>query len=139
MIKNYSNQFLKEILEKTKNIAIVGASSNPKRDSYIVMEFLIEKGYKVFPVNPNEINILGKKCYPNLKKIKDRVDMVDIFRAKDFIFDIAKEALEIKATVLWMQEGIIDEEAANFGINAGMLVIMNKCPKKILQDSNWTN
>ena len=131
-----NNQYLKEILSNVKTIAIVGASSKPDRDSYRVMESLIKFGYEVFPVNPNYAGerILGKECYPNLKTIKEKVDMVDIFRAKDFIFNLTKEAIEIKAEVLLIQEGITHEEAANLGRNAGLIVVMDECPKKILEE-----
>ena len=130
------NQYLKEVLSKVKTIAIVGASSKPEKDSYRVMETLINFGYEVFPVNPKYVGerILGKECYPNLKAIKEKVDMVDIFRAKDFIFNLTKEVIELKAEVLWTQEGITHEEAANLGRSAGLIVVMDECPKKILED-----
>jgi len=130
-----STQDLKEILSNVKNIAVVGASPKSDRDSYMVMEALINFGYEIFPVNPNYIDnkILGQKCYPNLKAIKHKVDMVDVFRAKNFIFDLTKEAIEIKADVLWMQEGLIDEEAANLARNKSMIVVMDECPKKVLE------
>tara|TARA_B100001057_G_C22254165_1_gene720652 strand:+ start:69 stop:446 length:378 start_codon:yes stop_codon:yes gene_type:complete len=124
---------LKSLLDNIKSIAIVGASSNPSRDSFKVMKFLLDKGYRIFPVNPKEIKILGKKCYPSLASIEESVDMVDIFRAKKFIFDLTKEAIEINATVLWMQEGIIDEKSSSFGKSNGLKVVMNECPKKILE------
>ena len=100
------------------------------------MEALIKFGFEVFPVNPNYAGerILGKECYPNLKAINKKIDMVDIFRAKDYIFSLTKEAIEVKAEILWTQEGIIHEEAANFGRSAGLIVVMDKCPKKILED-----
>ena len=129
------NQYLKEVLSEVKTIAIVGASSKPKKDSYRVMEALINFGYEVFPVNPQYVGerILGKECYPNLKAIKEKVDMVDIFRTKDFIFNLTKEVIEIKAEILWTQEGIVHEEAANVGRSAGLIVVMDECPKKILE------
>ena len=132
---------LTSLLKSVKSIAIVGASSNSNRDSYIVMKFLIDYGYTVFPVNPNETNnkILGKKCYSNLKSIKEKINMVDIFRSKEFIFDHTKEAIEVKADILWMQEGTIHEEAAELGRAAGMIVVMDECPKKILDIQDWTN
>ena len=131
-----NNQYLKEILSNVKTIAVVGASSKPDKDSYRVMEALINFGYEVFPVNPNYAGekILGKECYPNLKAIKEKVDMVDIFRSSDFLFDLTKEVIEIKAEVLWTQEGIIHEESASLGRNAGLVVVMDECPKKILED-----
>ena len=131
-----NNQYLKEILSNVKTIAVVGVSSKPDKDSYKVMESLINFGYEVFPVNPNYAGekILGKECYPNLKAIKEKVDMVDIFRSSDFLFDLTKEVIEIKAEVLWTQEGIIHEESASLGRNAGLVVVMDECPKKILED-----
>ena len=136
-----SSQDLKEVLSNVKSIALVGASPKSERDSYIVMEALMHFGYEIFPVNPNYVDnkIFGKTCYPNLKAIKKKVDMVDIFRAKDFIFDITKEAIEIKASVLWMQEGLVDEEAANLARSKSMIVVMDECPKKVLEALNWTN
>ncbi len=131
-----SKDILKELLSNIKNIAIVGASSNPERDSFKVMKFLLDQGYKIFPVNPKEKDILGIRCYPNLTSIKEKIDIVDIFRSGEFLYELTKEAIEINADVLWMQEGLINEEAANLGRNAGMLVIMDECPKKILEDYN---
>ena len=125
------------LLKKVKTIAIVGASTNPQRDSYKVMEFLICYGYKVFPVNPNESNnmILNQKCYSNLHDIKEKIDMVDVFRSSKYVFNIAKEAISINANILWMQEGVVDEDAADFAKKEGLIVIMNECPKKILEKS----
>jgi predicted CoA-binding protein len=124
---------LKKLLKKTKNIAIVGASSNPERDSFKVMKFLIDDGYIVFPVNPKEEYILGRKCYSNLKEIEERIDMVDIFRANEFILAITNEAIEINANIIWTQEGIVNENAASIAKKSGLTVVMDKCPKKILE------
>ena len=124
---------LKLILNQVKTIAIVGASSNPDRDSYKVMKFLIDYEYQIYPVNPNETNILGRKCYPDLESIQEKIDMVDVFRAEEFVFDITTEASEIDAKILWTQEGIIDEKAASLGRSSGLKVVMDKCPKKILK------
>ena len=124
---------LKLILNQVKTIAIVGASSNPDRDSYKVMKFLIDHEYQLYPVNPNETDILGRKCYPNLKSIKEKIDMVDVFRAEEFVFDITTEAIEIDAKILWTQEGIINEKSASLGRSSGLKVVMDKCPKKVLK------
>ena len=123
------------LLKKVKTIAIVGASSNPHRDSYKVMKFLIDSGYKVFPVNPTETNrmILNQKCYSNLNDIQEKIDMVDVFRSSKYIFDIAKEAVSINAAILWTQEGVVDDKAADFAEKEGLIVIMDECPKKILE------
>ena len=126
---------LGSILKTVKTIAIVGASSNPHRDSYKVMKFLIDSGYKVFPVNPTETNrmILNQKCYSNLNDIQEKIDMVDVFRSSKYIFDIAKEAVSINAAILWTQEGVVDDKAADFAEKEGLIVIMDECPKKILE------
>ena len=126
---------LTSLLKTVKTIAIVGASSNQERDSYKVMEFLINSGYKVFPVNPTETNkmILNQKCYSNLNDIQEKIDMVDVFRSSKYIFDIAKEAVSINAAILWTQEGVVDDKAADFAEKEGLIVIMNECPKKILE------
>ena len=128
---------LSSLLKKVKTIAIVGASSNPHRDSYKVMKFLIDSGYKVFPVNPTETNrmILNQKCYSNLNDIQEKIDMVDVFRSSKYVFDIAKEAVSINASILWTQEGVIDDNASDFAKKEGLIVIMNECPKKILEES----
>jgi len=120
-----------DILRNVNSIAIVGISSKEERDSYKVMKFLIERGYTVFPVNPNEEGkyILGRKCYKNLTDIDDEVDMVDVFRKKEFVYDITKEAIEINAKVLWTQLDIFCKDSANLAKDAGLTVVMNKCPK----------
>ena len=128
-----SKDILKELLRNIKNIAIVGASSNPERDSFKVMKFLLDQGYKIFPVNPKEKDILGVRCYPNLTSIKETVDMVDMFRAKEFIFDLTKEAIEINTNVIWMQEGIIDEKSSSLAMSNGIKVVMDECPKKVIE------
>ena len=130
----YSEFYLSDILNEVKTIAVVGASSKKHRDSYKVMQSLIENGYKVFPINPNESgkNILNLECLPNLDAVKENIDMVDIFRKYDAVMDIAKDAIKIGAKVLWMQEGVVHQEAADLAISAGMRVVMDRCPKKEL-------
>ena len=132
MLVTHKNK-LKDLLKNTKNIAIVGASPSSERDSFKVMKYLIEQGYKIFPVNPKEKDILGIRCYPSLTSIKERVDMVDMFRAKEFIFDLTKEAIEINTNVIWMQEGIIDEKSSSLARSCGIEVIMDQCPKKVIE------
>ena len=133
ILNDPSKNILKELLSNIKNIAIVGASSNPERDSFKVMKFLLDQGYKIFPVNPKEKGVLGIRCYPNLTSIKERIDMVDMFRAKEFIFDLTKEAIEINTKVIWMQEGIIDEKSSSLAMSNGLKVVMDECPKKVLE------
>ena len=133
MNTHYSDLYLKNILKEVKTIAIVGASSNPDRDSYKVMKFLIDYEYQIYPVNPNESNILGRKCHPTLESIQEKIDMVDVFRAEKFVSKILMEAIKIGASILWTQEGIIDEKAASLGRSCGLKVVMDKCPKKVLK------
>ncbi len=120
-----------DILKNVSSIAIVGISSKEQRDSYKVMKFLIEKGYKVFPVNPKEQGkyILGRKCFKNLSDIDDEVDMVDVFRKDEFVYDVTKEAIKINAKVLWTQLDIFCEDSFNLAKDAGLKVVMDKCPK----------
>tara|TARA_B100001057_G_C22448360_1_gene794049 strand:- start:169 stop:582 length:414 start_codon:yes stop_codon:yes gene_type:complete len=127
---------LKTILKEVETIAIVGVSSNPKRDSYKVMKYLIDQGFKVFPVNPNEAQneILGEKCFSNIKDIKQKIDMVNIFRAKQFVMDITKNSILVGVNVIWTQEGIVDQKSSNLAINAGIIFVMDECPKKILEN-----
>ena len=127
---------LKSILKSINTIAVIGASSNPVRDSNKVMNYLIKKGYEVFPVNPNETNnkILGRKCYSNLKDINKKIDMVDIFRAREFVMEIAKDAIQVGVDVFWTQEGIEDKKSATMIEQAGIISVMNKCPMKVLEN-----
>ena len=138
---NYPDILIKEILEESNTIAIVGASSKEDRDSYKVMKYLLQKGYKVFPVNPYESgkNILGQKCYEDLEFIKQSVDIVDVFRAHEAVLGIAKQAIKISAKVLWTQEDIIHHEAAELVEKAGLKVVMDRCPKKELSKPYWTS
>tara|TARA_Y100001935_G_C17215150_1_gene462189 strand:+ start:185 stop:592 length:408 start_codon:yes stop_codon:yes gene_type:complete len=127
---------LRLILDHVETIAVVGASSKPDRDSYRVMKFLQDFGYRIFPVNPNihNTNILGQECFPDLSSIKERIDMVNVFRAIKYIPSIANEAIKIRAKILWTQEGLYCEEAEKIANNAGLKVIMDQCPKKILEN-----
>ena len=133
---DYSKKDLKNILENVTTIAMIGASSNPDRDSYKVMKYLIEKGYKVFPVNPNEIKnkILNIECFPNLSSIPKKIDMVDIFRSKEFVMEITQDAIKADVKVIWTQEGVIDKNSQDLAKKAGIIFVMDECPKKILSN-----
>mgnify|MGYP001208674598 FL=1 len=130
-MNDYSENFLQEILSEVKTIAVVGASNNSERDSYKVMKVLIDHGYKVFPINPNQEGklILGRLCYADLSSISDQIDMVDIFRAEDAILGVTREAIKIGAKVLWTQLGLINKEASKLAKDAGLKVVMDRCPK----------
>ena len=128
---NYSESYIKEILNKVKTIAVVGASANQDRDSYKVMQVLMQHGYEVFPINPNETGnvILGQPCYADLTSVSRKIDMVDVFRAADAVMGVTKEAIEIGATVLWTQLDIVHKEAAELAEQASLKVVMDRCPK----------
>lgn len=113
-----------------KTIAVVGISDNPERPSNFVAKFLEEHGYTIIPVNPNLTAWEGKKCYPDLLSIPVRVDIVDIFRRPEAVVPIVDEAIAIKAKVVWMQEDIVNEEAAAKARDAGIEVVMDRCMKK---------
>ncbi len=131
----YPDSLIKTILRSTKTIAMVGASANEMRPSYFAMMYLLNKGYVVHPVNPAAAGktILGQTVYAALKDVPAPVDMVDIFRSSDAAPAIVKEALEEKDRLgiktIWMQLGVINEEAAQMARDAGLTVIMDRCPK----------
>jgi len=120
---------IKSILEKSKTIAIVGASQKPERDSHMIMQFLMRHGYEVIPVNPAFAEIAGKKCYSSLREIPVHLDIVDIFRKSEDVKPIVEDAIAIKADTIWMQLGVVNEEAAKKASVAGLKVIMNRCIK----------
>lgn len=111
-------------------IAAVGLSPKPERPSNMVARYLLDTGYTVIPVNPGQKEILGLPCYPNLASIPVPVDIVDIFRRPEHVPQIVDEAIAINAKVIWMQEGIVNEEAARKARDAGLTVIMDRCIKK---------
>jgi predicted CoA-binding protein len=124
---NPSNEEIDDILTDCKVIAVVGLSSNPSRPSYVVADYLKKKGYRIIPVNPTEKEILGEKCYSSLKDVPDSVDIVDIFRQPQFVMPIVEQAIEKKAKAIWMQEGIVNNEAALKAREHNLKVIMDKC------------
>jgi uncharacterized protein len=132
---NYPDTLIKAILRSVKTIAMVGASANEIRPSYFAMMYLLNKGYNVIPVNPGAAGktILGQTVYAALKDVPAPVDMVDIFREAKFASDIARETMAEKdrlgVKILWMQLGVISAEAEQIGHDAGLTVIMDRCPK----------
>ena len=125
-----SNQELSTIINTSKNIAIVGASSNTSKASFFVLTYLVgSTNYKLYPINPNEEEILGLKVYKSLKDIKDPIDVVVAFRRADALDELLDEALEIKAKVFWMQLGITNDEVAEKGTQKGIKVVQNRCIK----------
>lgn len=118
---------LRSILGDARTIAVVGLSANPLRDSFEIAEFLQSKGYRIIPVNPNETEILGETCYPSLLDVPEEVDVVDVFRRARHTPEIAEQAVAIGAKVLWLQDGIVDDDARRIAEDAGMTVIMGVC------------
>src|SRR5919112_3732970 len=123
-----SDEGIRALLNDTKTIAVVGASPDPDRASHAVMRYMIDRGYRVFPVNPTEKEILGMKVYPSLKEIPERIDMVDIFRRSELAGAVCDEAIAIGAKSVWLQLRVIDEEAAKRCEAAGLKVVMDRCP-----------
>jgi predicted CoA-binding protein len=128
---DYPDELITGILKSVRVIAMVGASADPVRASYFVMKYLQSKGYRVIPVNPSIAGktLLGERVYASLRAIPDRVDMVDIFRPPAAVPPIVEDAIAIGAKIVWMQLGIVNEEAAARAQAAGLTVIMNRCPK----------
>lgn len=115
-----------EILNDSRTVAMVGLSANPERPSNVVACYLKENGYKIIPVNPSEKTILGEKSYPDLASIPGKVDVVDIFRRSEDVPPIVRDAIKIGSKVVWMQEGVINKEAASEARKAGLKVVMDK-------------
>ena len=128
---SYSNAYIKTILDEVKVIALVGASDKPERASNRVLEFLVEKGYKVIPINPGKAGqtIHGQMVVAQLSDIDGPVDMVDIFRNSEAAGPVTDQAIAIGAKVVWMQLGVVNEEAAKRAEAEGIKVVMDACPK----------
>ena len=130
---NYSDSFIRGILKSVKTIAMVGISPKDNRPSYFAFKYLLERGYRMIPVNPGQAgkHILGQKVYASLSDIPEPIDMVDIFRASQYALPIVHEALTLKPKpqVIWMQLGVHNDAATHLAEAAGLKVVMNRCPK----------
>jgi predicted CoA-binding protein len=120
---------MKSLLQETKTIAVVGLSDKPNRPSYDVAQYMQSQGYRIIPINPNCTEILGEACYPNIKSVPHKIDMVNVFRKAEDCLPIAKEAVEAGAKSLWLQLGISNQEAYDYAQSNGLKVIMNRCLK----------
>ncbi len=125
-----SPETIRTLLTETHTWAVIGCSPDPRRDSHRVARLLQDRGFRVIPVNPNADEVLGEPCYPSLGDIpaRERVDVVDIFRRTDRAGAHVDEAIAAGARAVWMQLGVIDETAAQRALEAGLLVVMNRCP-----------
>ncbi|MGD0498899.1 MAG: CoA-binding protein [Bryobacteraceae bacterium] len=116
-----------DIFRSARVIAVVGLSGKRFRPSYGVAEYLQRAGYRIIPVNPEQVTVLGEQCYPNLDAVPDPIDIVDVFRRSEFVLEIVEAAIRKGAKVVWMQEGVIHEAAARRAEAAGLTVIMDRC------------
>jgi uncharacterized protein len=119
-----------EILKSSHTIAVVGLSSNPMRPSNGVAAYLQRAGYRVIPVNPNESEVLGEKCYARLEDVPEKIDVVDIFRRAECVPEIVESAIRVGAKTVWMQEGVVNQQAAERARAAGLEVVMDRCTLK---------
>ena len=124
---NPSDADIRQLLSSASTIAIVGASSNPDRSSHGIMWKLLQVGYRVIPVNPNETEVLGQKAYASLSDVPVPIDIVDVFRRAEFTPAIADEAVKVHAKALWLQQGVTNEDAAAKATAGGLTVVMDAC------------
>ncbi|WP_462413453.1 CoA-binding protein [Neobacillus sp. Marseille-QA0830] len=129
VVENPSLEEIGAILKKAKRIAVVGLSNNPERTSYQVSEVMQKAGYEIIPVNPTIDEALGVKAVASLKDIKGHIDIVNVFRRSEQLFDVAKEFDEVDSDVFWAQQGLVNEEAYEFLKERGYTVIMDRCIK----------
>jgi len=127
---NHSDQEIKDILLKYKKVAVVGMSREEGKDSHEIPRYLISKGYDVTPVNPNADSILDKKSYPSVSDVPGNVEIVDIFRPSDKVLPVVQAAISKNPKVIWMQEGISNDEARKLAESKGITVIFNRCMMK---------
>jgi predicted CoA-binding protein len=122
-----SDQQIKDLLQKAHTIAVVGLSSSRFRASYGVSQYMQSAGYRIIPVNPNEQEVLGEKAYARLEEVPEKIDVVDVFRRSEFVPEIVDAAIRVGARAIWMQDGVVDEAAAQRARDAGLFVVMDDC------------
>jgi predicted CoA-binding protein len=116
-----------ELLLSSHVIAVVGLSSDEMRPSYGVSAYMQRAGYRIIPVNPNETEVLGEKAFARLEDVPEKIDIVDVFRRSIFVKEVVEAAVRVRAKAVWMQEGVVDEEAAKLARAAGLEVVMDRC------------
>ncbi len=126
MLMNDSDR-ITELLKTARTIAVVGLADSPLRPSYGVSHYMRSQGYRIIPVNPNIEEWEGEKAYPSLLDVPEKIDIVDVFRRPDAVPEVVEQAIQIKAPVIWMQEGVIHEEAAEKARQSGIFVVMDRC------------
>lgn len=119
-----------DLLRSARVIAVVGLSSDEMRPSHGVAAYMQRAGYRIIPVNPNETEVLGEKAYPRLEDVPEKIDIVNVFRRSEYVYGVVQSAIRVGAKAVWMQEGVIDEEAAAFARAAGLDVVMDRCIMK---------
>ena len=122
-----NDKTMRDILLSTKTIASVGLSSNTEKESYWIVSYLKDQGYHIIPVNPTATEILGEKAYPDLESVPEKIDVVQVFRKSEDVPPIVDDAIKVGAKVVWMQEGIVNQEAAQKAREAGLQVVMDAC------------
>ncbi|MFC0472574.1 CoA-binding protein [Halalkalibacter kiskunsagensis] len=130
-----SNEEIKQLLQESKRIAVVGLSANPDRTSYMVSEAMQNAGYEIIPVNPSVDEVLGVKAVGSLKEIEGDIDIVNVFRRSEFLPEVAKETIEVEAKSFWAQLGLENEEAYEMLTEKGIKTVMNRCIK--VEHAKW--
>jgi uncharacterized protein len=127
VVSRPSSDVAEKILTEARTIAVVGLSPDPRRPSHGVARYLQRAGYRIIPVNPNVDEVLGERAYPSLREISQPIDVVDVFRRSEFVGPIVDDAIAIKASAVWLQDGVIDEDAAARARASGLDVVMDDC------------
>jgi hypothetical protein len=122
-----SPETIRRILDECRTIAVVGLSSSPMRASNSVSNYMRQRGYKVIAVNPNEEQVFGEKSFAALADVPEKIDLVDVFRRSDAAGEVVDDAIKVGAKAVWLQEGVIDDDAAQRALAAGLLVVMDRC------------
>lgn len=116
-----------DIFKKLHTIAVVGLSGDPLRPSHSVSKYMQTQGYRIIPINPSEESVLGEPCFPSLEDVAESIDIVDVFRRSEYVPGIVESAIAIEAKVIWLQEGVFHEAAAELGRKAGLTVVEDRC------------